>query len=135
MARAALPHEACALVSGRIDPPANGGDDEAIVALAVHSVANSLRSPTAFALDGEEMMAAGDLIDAAGQTLIGVMHSHPTSAAAPSRRDLADANNYDPNANLVQIIVSMQGFVPSVRAFRYHRDGGAPGEFELILST
>lgn len=89
----------------------------------------------AFALDGAEMMAVEELIDAAGQTLIGVMHSHPTSAAAPSQRDLADANNYDPNADLVQVIVSMQGFVPSVRAFRYHRNGGAPSEFELILST
>ncbi len=135
MARVCLPHEACALLSGRIDPPGGSGDEEAIVVFAVHSVANSLRSPTAFALDGAEMMAAEELIDAAGQTLIGVMHSHPTSAAVPSQRDLADANNYDPNADLVQIIVSLQGFVPSVRAFRYHGNGGAPDEFELILST
>lgn len=141
MARSALPWEACGLVAGPVGPSPNSegrdGEDagEDLRVEAFHSVANALRSPTSFALDGEEMMAAERAIDAAGQTLVGVWHSHPTSAAAPSPHDLNDAHGYDPNAELVQVIVSMQGFSPSVRAFRYDPDGGAPRELDVILSA
>lgn len=144
MARSALPWEACGLLAGSVGPSPSSegrdgvgaGEDLRVVRVeAIHSVANSLRSPTSFALDGEEMMAAERAIDAAGQALVGVWHSHPTSAAAPSPRDLEDARRYDPNAGFVQVIVSMQGFSASVRAFRYDPDGGAPRELDVILSA
>ncbi len=89
-------------------------------------MSNSLASPTAFALDGAEMIAAEDRVDAAGDELIGVWHSHPTSEAVPSATDLADAAIYDPNATLLQVLVSMQGFAPQVRAYRYETDPADP---------
>ncbi len=134
MARAALPNEACALLAGQKDRPLDAVASDDIVLVAVHPVANSMQSPTLFVMDGQAMITAEDEIDLAGQTLIGVLHSHPTSSAVPSPRDLADARNYDPNAELLQIIVSMQGFSPALRAFRYDRHGGAPHEFDVIVS-
>lgn len=129
VARAALPHESCGLVSGHVDFAGLDGD---VAILALHPVANAARSPTSFSLDGHQMIAAEEAIERAGHVLIGVMHSHPTSAALPSARDLADARVYDPNSNLVHLIVSMQGFVPTLRAFRYDPDGSDPTEFEVI---
>lgn len=137
IASASLPHEACAVVSGRRERVgethggAGSAPDETNQVLAVHPVANSLKSPTRFALDGVEMMAAEEAIDDAGHELIGVLHSHPTSWAYPSHRDLADAAIYDPQGELIQVIVSLQGCTASVRAFRY-LGKGAPLEVELI---
>ena len=62
-------------------------------------------------------------IDEAGLVVVGVMHSHPTSEATPSATDLADARVYDPQAVFVQVIVSMQGFAPTIRAWRYATKG------------
>ena len=112
MSRAALPYEACGVIGGeRVE---NGWR-----ALSIHPVKNSLASATAFALDGAGMIAAEDRIDAAGNELIGVWHSHPTSAPIPSDTDLADASRYDPAGVFVHVLVSMQGFAPQVRAYQY----------------
>jgi proteasome lid subunit RPN8/RPN11 len=123
IARASLPNEACGLLAGRLE------SDGLVVVSAVIPVENSLRSPTAFALDGDGMIRAEEAIDATTNNLIGVMHSHPSSEAIPSARDLEDAANYDPRAHLIHMIVSMQGFSPTVRAYRY--DGGEAGRSEF----
>ena len=126
IARASLPNEACGLLAGRLE------SSGLVVVSAVIPVENSLRSPTAFALDGDGMIRAEEAIDATSDDLIGVMHSHPNSEAVPSARDLQDAATYDPRAHLIHVIVSMQGFSPTVRAYRY--DGGAagPSEFHVV---
>jgi len=134
VARASLPNEACALLAGRLEgsgPKADKGDGLVVVS-AVFPVENSLRSPTAFALDGHGMMRAEEAIDATDHDLIGVMHSHPSSEAVPSARDLANAATFDPGAHLIHVIVSMQGFSPTLRAYRY--DGGErrPTEFHIV---
>ena len=112
MARAALPNEACGLIGGTTT---DGGWHAA----SVHPVKNTLASPTAFALDGAAMIDAENRIDDAGNELLGVWHSHPSAEAVPSPTDLADAARYDPHGVLLQVLVSMQGFAPQVRAYRY----------------
>ena len=112
IARASLPNEACALVAGRIS-------DGITTITAIHPIPNVHASPTSFALDGAAMIAAEERIDEAGELLLGVMHSHPTSEAVPSERDLADALVYDPASTFVQLIVSLQGFAPTLHAFTY----------------
>lgn len=132
LARAALPNEACALVAGHVETDRDG-EPVAYVATGIHPVANELASPSAFALDGRGMLDAETRIDELGQQVIGVLHSHPTSQAFPSTHDLADAERYDPHSAFVQLIVSMQGFSPTLRAFRY---GGRDGStVELVLEV
>ncbi len=116
IARAALPNEACGLLAG----PARTDVDTSVVVAAVWPVANALRSPHRFALDGAGMLEAEDRIEAAGQTVIGVFHSHPTSQAVPSATDRADAQRWDPHHRFVHALVSMQGFVPTIRIWRLH---------------
>lgn len=112
MSRAALPNEACGLIGGK----KTSTEYEAV---SVHSVKNAASSPTVFALDGQGMIDAETRIDDAGHELLAVWHSHPTTAAVPSQVDLADAHKYDPHGSLLHVLVSMQGFAPQVRAYRY----------------
>jgi len=130
IARAALPNEACGLLGGQqTSGVRNGGSSTGAVAgvvsvASVHPVRNDAASPTRFALDGQGMLDAERRIDDAGQVVLGVFHSHPSSAAVPSVRDLADAAVFDPAGVWVHVIVSMQGFAPNVAAYMYG-DGGA----------
>ena len=45
----------------------------------------------AFAMDPREMFAALREMEAQQEVLVGIYHSHPTSPAAPSARDMAEA--------------------------------------------
>ena len=112
ISRAALPNEACGLLGG-----SRAG--ELVTVTSVHPVKNSLASPTRFALDGQGMIDAEHKIDDADEMLVGAWHSHPTSSPVPSETDLADAAIYDPSGSMLQVLVSMQGFAPQVRAYRY----------------
>jgi len=112
IARAGLPYEVCGYVAGSRGQIAH--------AEAVHPVQNSLRSPVAFALDGQSMIDAEERIHANGQEIVAVFHSHPAGAAKPSATDREDAAIYDPQGHFIHVIISMQGFVPQIRAWRYH---------------
>lgn len=79
------------------------------------------------------MIDAENAIDASGFAVVGVMHSHPTSEAAPSHRDVRDAQRYDPASNLIHLIVSMQGFAPTIRGYRYSEPDDAPVEYDLVV--
>lgn len=115
--RAKLPNEACGLVFG---PRSIDWDTDAVIEVAgVLAVRNSLESPTRFALDGRQMLDTETRIEAGGMVVLGVFHAHPTSQARPSATDLADAGRWDPDGTFLHLIVSMQGFVPTVRAWRY----------------
>lgn len=81
-------------------------------------VLNSDQSPVSFVLDPLEMLEAEASIEEMDREVIGIVHSHPTSAARPSERDCADAASYDPHAIFVQLVVSMQGFAPRIKAWR-----------------
>lgn len=116
IARAALPNEACGLLAG----PALPDIDAPVSVHTVWPVANSLRSPHRFALDGAGMLDAEDRIDAANQAVIGIFHSHPTSQAVPSATDRSDADRWDPQHRFVHALISMQGFVPTIRVWRLH---------------
>ena len=122
VARAALPNEACGLLVG--DRPTDWSAP-ALSVVDLVPVANSLASPVAFTLDPGGMLEAETRLDDDGRCSIGVFHSHPTSQARPSARDTADAAEYDPDHVFVQLLASIQGFAPGVRAWRY---GGTPGE-------
>ena len=93
--RAVLPNEACGYLVA---------DGEGRVVRFV-PIANAAASPTRFVLDAGEQLAAEQAIEAAGETVAGIAHSHPTGAAEPSATDIADAGAYDPFGVFVHAIV------------------------------
>ena len=83
-------------------------------------VRNELDSPTAFRTDPRDALAAHKGMRAAGVDLLAVVHSHPTTAAVPSRHDLA-GNPY--GDAVVWLIVGLAGDAPDVRAWRLTETG------------
>lgn len=130
MARAALPDEACGLVAAA--EPVDWTDASPIAVRRALPVVNAAAAPDVFVLDGAAMIEAETAIDRAGDVVVGVFHSHPTSQAAPSGRDVADALRYDPFHELVQLIVSLQGFAPTVRAWRFGESVIECVELEMV---
>ena len=104
---AALPNEGCGLLAGR-------RARASLVADRFYPGTNRLASPSRFAMDPAEVMAALTAIDRDGHRLAAVVHSHPTTEAVPSRTDLREA--YYPEALL--LIVSLAGETPRLRAWR-----------------
>jgi proteasome lid subunit RPN8/RPN11 len=106
LARAAAPNEACALLSG----------PEPHVASRLHAARNAELSPYRFEVDPNDLVRIVHAIEAAGERLVAIAHSHPAGTAAPSATDLREAR-----WDAVQLIVGSDG---TIRAWRY-ADGQA----------
>ncbi len=102
-ARAEAPNECCGMLAGR-----DG------VATRVHRARNTEASPFMYVMDPREQLAIMDDIDAAGDDLLAIYHSHTRSAAYPSRTDVELA--FYPATPY--LIVSLQDAEhPQLRAF------------------
>ena len=99
---AEAPLEACGLVAGA-----------AGTSTAVFPVTNVLHSPVRFRMAPDEQVRALLAIEAAGETLLAIYHSHPAGPPSPSPRDKAAAA-YD----VVYLVWSPVGAAWLVRAFR-----------------
>ncbi len=77
---------------------------------------NAAASPTRFILDPHEQLAAERAIDAVGEIVIGIVHSHPAGDNSPSAVDVTDAERFDPLGMWLHVVVSP--VAASVRAFR-----------------
>ena len=102
-AREAAPDECCGLLVGsaaRIEE--------------AHRATNLEASPSRFLIDPEDHFRAIRAARAAGRQVVGVYHSHPSTAATPSATDLADATY----AEYAYVIVSLASERPDVRLFR-----------------
>lgn len=132
MARTALPNEMCGLLygTGRADWSSAGP----LRVEGVVSVLNSAQSPVSFVLDPIEMLEAEATIEGKDRVVLGIVHSHPTSAARPSAQDCVDAMSYDPQAVFVHVVVSMQGFAPRIKAWRIVEDDPSTA-IELHVAT
>lgn len=100
------PIEACGLLAGYAGR-----------AVAFHPVTNIAASTRLFRLDGAEMLIAEQAAADAGHEIIGVMHSHTSTAAWPSATDRSDAARFDPFGAFHHLIVSTVSDPPDVRAF------------------
>ncbi|MDG1368396.1 MAG: M67 family metallopeptidase [Acidimicrobiales bacterium] len=103
--RAVLPNEACGLLIGT---------EEHIMRFV--PLTNAAASPTHFTLDPHEQLVAERAIDAAGETVIGIAHSHTAGDNSPSAVDVTDAERFDPLGMWLHVVVSP--VAASVRAFR-----------------
>ncbi len=101
-ARFSHPQEACGLLAG-----ASGS------VRMVYCLTNRDRSPTRFTVDPTEHFRAMRHAEQRGWQIMGVFHSHPSTAAEPSVLDVAGA--LDPQ--WLYVVVGLSGPAPEVRAF------------------
>lgn len=110
--QAAYPLEACGLLAGRERRTTR-----------LYAIDNILQSPVAYEMDPLQQVKALLDLEARGETLLAIYHSHPGGPETPSPTDVAQA--YYPEA--IHIIVSLQAPTrPVVRAFTIA--GGRVGE-------
>ncbi len=102
-ARREAPNECVGLVAGR------GG-----VARRVHAAENLAASPLRFEVDGPLLLRLLERIDADGDTLIAVYHSHTRTEAHPSQTDVNFAAGWP---GVEWLIVGLRDPDPEVRAF------------------
>ena len=100
-AREDAPNECCGLIGGRGD-----------VAATVYRAENLFASPRRFEVGGlPKLMGA---IEAAGEEMIAMYHSHPRSEAYPSQTDVNLAWGWP---GVSWLICSLEGDEPVVRGF------------------
>lgn len=114
-ARAEHPNEACGLISGTA-PAAAGG-----LPTRWHATRNRAASPLRYEIEPADLVRVLFAIDAAGEVIWGIVHSHVRSPARPSPTDVAGA--FYPDALHVLVSLSPDEADPvtgaaSVRAWR-----------------
>jgi proteasome lid subunit RPN8/RPN11 len=102
--QANYPLEACGILAGTANQ-----------ALRLYTIDNILASPVAYEMDPKQQIQAMIELEAAGQEMVAIFHSHPTGPERPSPTDVAQA--YYPDS--VYVIVSLADREqPVVRGFR-----------------
>lgn len=108
---AELPNECCGLFAGYIEEIEFA--DRTVRVARRYPLTNALADPREFLSDARSMFDAVRDVRRNGLEVVAVYHSHPTSAAVPSKKDLD--RNYSPD--VMNYIVSLAGGVPMVRAW------------------
>lgn len=101
----AYPDEGCGLL---------GGDPATGVVGTVYPTANAAASARLYTVDPRDHLRADRAAEDAGQTIIGVFHSHTHTDAYPSPTDVAQA----PDPGWHYVIVSLRDTHPVLRSFR-----------------
>ena len=107
-AKTGLPHEICGLISG----------DKGIAQRIIPIPNQSTTPKTHFDMDASALLQAHKAIDAAGQTLVAVYHSHPNSDPLPSQTDIRESMRNMPN--VIHLIVSLKHQNPRLQAWYFH---------------
>ncbi len=118
---AGLPHEACGLFAGAATATPAAASTAAAEAAAVevfYPMVNAAASEIIYEFDGAEHLAVEQRAEAAGLTVIGVMHSHTRTTAYPSPTDVAQATRFDPLGVWHYVIVSLKHPEPALRSYR-----------------
>ena len=121
-ARATLPNECCGLLAGRVE----GGVG---VVTTRFGVGNDLASPTAYHTNPRDLLAAFRAMREGKLELLAVYHSHPTSEAVPSRRDVAENTYGDTVAHL---IVGLAHATPDLTAWWIAEEGYREAEWARV---
>ena len=120
-AREDAPNECCGLIGGR-----DG------VASTVHRVRNAFASPVRFELHPTDQLRTWEAIEAAGDEVIAMYHSHPKSEAKPSPTDVNLAGAWPGPSPLWVICSLVDADDPAVRAFAI--GDGQVEEVELAVA-
>jgi proteasome lid subunit RPN8/RPN11 len=114
-----LPEEACGLL---------GGDLETGEVVTCYPTRNLAASAKLYTVDPKEHLRADRDAEAAGNSIIGVFHSHTHTEAYPSSTDVAQA----PDPAWHYVLVSLRDIEPVVRSYRIV-DGGISEEPVRLL--
>jgi proteasome lid subunit RPN8/RPN11 len=114
-----LPEEACGLL---------GGDLETGDVVTCYPTRNLAASAKLYTVDPKEHLRADRDAEAAGNSIIGVFHSHTHTEAYPSSTDVAQA----PDPAWHYVLVSLRDIEPVVRSYRIV-DGGISEEPVRLL--
>jgi [CysO sulfur-carrier protein]-S-L-cysteine hydrolase len=107
-ARAEAPNECCGMIGGR-----DGS------ATSIHRARNAEESPLRYVIHPTDQLRIMEEIEARGEELAAIYHSHTGSPAYPSQTDINLAENWpDP----LYVICSLADREPELRAFAI-RDG------------
>jgi proteasome lid subunit RPN8/RPN11 len=102
---AGLPDEACGLL---------GGNPDTGEAVTCYPTRNLAASAKLYTVDPKEHLRADRDAEAAGNSIIGVFHSHTHTEAYPSATDVAQA----PDPTWHYVLVSLRDIQPVVRSYR-----------------
>jgi proteasome lid subunit RPN8/RPN11 len=105
-AQAELPNECCGVLTG-----VRAGDE--LIVHDCHPLKNEAASPTEY-LAGESLFAVHKTMRERGHEIVAIYHSHPTSAAIPSKKDLE--RNYYGDV-VVHFIIGLNDATPDVRGW------------------
>jgi [CysO sulfur-carrier protein]-S-L-cysteine hydrolase len=78
---------------------------------------NVLAHPARYQIDPRDHIELNRRLRGSGHAVIGAYHSHPSTPATPSPRDLAEAHYPE----FIWLIVSLQGGKPDYRLYRIAR--------------
>ena len=126
-ARADHPDEACGVISGP-----EGADTP----VRLIPMTNADRSPTFFRFDPTEQLQVAKQLWANDEEIVVVYHSHPATAAYPSRTDISYAA--EPQAHYVLVSTAESGSGPgpvSVRSFRILDGVVSEEDIELLAEA
>jgi proteasome lid subunit RPN8/RPN11 len=101
----ALPNEGCGLIAGQLETG------------TVHTIfptANVAASALLYTVDPRDHLRADRAAEAAGDSIIGVFHSHTHTDPYPSPTDVAQA----PDPTWHYVLVSFRHELPSLRSYR-----------------
>lgn len=116
LAEASLPYEACGLLSGsqtRIKQ--------------IFSLPNQARSRHQFYVDASQVDLSFKKIHNASETVIAIFHTHPSSAAIPSRADIV----YHPYPEIKMIILSLKKEPYQVNCFNIAKPNYQPYPLQI----
>lgn len=118
-ARCDLPNECCGLLAGVIE-----GDIGRVTTR--FAITNDAASPTEYATNPRDLLDAFKAMRAAGTESLAFYHSHPSSPAVPSAKDVA-RNTY--GETVAHVIVRPDGETPDVRAWWLTESGFRAAEW------
>lgn len=100
--REACPNEACGILAGK----GRG-------VLRIYKMGNTERSPVSYLMDPGEQLRVMKEMRADDLSMVAIYHSHPSSSAYPSPKDVSLAFYEE----AVYVIASLAGEAPEVKAF------------------
>ena len=119
---AELPNECCGLLAGHVE------EQRVARVQRRYALVNAMASPTRYLSEDRSLLNAFRDARASGLEFLAVYHSHPCSAAIPSRTDLA-SNYWD---EVVHFIISLAKDPPEVQGWWLTSRDYEPAEWDIV---